>query len=339
MRFVLAFLKSCEVGRRTVRALWRRLGFAAAAAVLVLGVAACGGGGGSSTSTRAQSNLIRSNPANATRTITVGSKNFGEEFVLAEIYAQALRAAGYNVKTRLDLGSELVALKAIQTGQISGYPEYTSTALGSFFRVPSSEIPANATRAHKMAAADFAQAGIVAFPPTPFADSNAVGVLTSTARRLGLRDVSDLAAKSQDLVLAGSVECQFRMDCLAGLQSSYDVSFKGFKPVPIAQRYEVLDNGAADVSILFTSDAQLASSPKYTILRDDKRLIPPGNVMFIASKSVVDAAGPDFGATIQKVQGNLTLPVIQELNYRVDIGKQSPAAVAREYLTSLGYVK
>jgi osmoprotectant transport system substrate-binding protein len=243
------------------------------------------------------------------------------------------------VKTRLDLGSEKVALRAIQDGRISGYPEYTSTALGSFFNVPSSEIPSNATKAYKMAAADLARDGIVAFPPTPFADSNAVGALTTTARKLGLRDVSDLTGRSNGLVLAGSVECRARMDCLAGLERSYGLRFKQFKPVPIDERYKVLDDGGASLSILFTSDAQLASLTKYTILTDDKGLIPPGNVMFIASKKVVDSAGADLGATIRKVQSNLTLPVIQELNYRVDIGKQSPAAVARQYLTSLGYVK
>ncbi|MGZ6564652.1 MAG: glycine betaine ABC transporter substrate-binding protein [Solirubrobacteraceae bacterium] len=101
----------------------------------------------------------------------------------------------------------------------------------------------------------------------------------------------------------------------------------------------MLDNGEASLSILFTSDAQLASSTTYTILTDDKGLIPPGNVIFIASKTVADRAGPDFGATIEKVQSNLTLPVIQELNSRVDIGKQDPATVAHQYLKSLGYVQ
>ena len=272
-------------------------------------------------------------------TITVGSKNFGEEFVLGEVYAQALRAAGYNVRTRLNLGSEAVALKAIEDGQVSGYPEYTSTALGSFFHVASSQIPSNATRAYKLAAAYFAREGIVAFSPTPFADSNAVGTLASTGHKLGLRDISDLTSKSQRLVLAGSPECRVRMDCLAGVEQSYGLRFKQFTPVAIGRRYAVLDNGEASLSILFTSDAQLASLTKYTILRDDKGLIPAGNVIFLASKSVVDRAGADFGDTIEKVQGNLTLPVIQELNYRVDIGKQSPAAVARQYLTSLGYVR
>ena len=321
--------------RRIVR---RRLGSVVALAALVVGLASCGGGS-SSTVASAPVNLIHSNPANGKTTITVGSKNFSEEFILAEVYAQALRAAGYKVRTRLDLGSEKVALKAVKDGQVSGYPEYTSTALGSFFNVASSQIPSNATRAYSEAKADLAREGIVAFPPTPFADSNAVGSLASTAHTLGLRDISDLTGKSRNLVLAGSPECRVRMDCLAGLERSYGLRFKQFKPVAIGRRYAVLDNGDANLSILFTSDAQLASFTKYTILRDDKRLIPPGNVIFIASKSIVNRAGPDLGATIAKVQGNLTLPVIQELNYRVDIGKQSPARVARQYLTSLGYVR
>jgi glycine betaine/choline ABC-type transport system substrate-binding protein len=305
---------------------------------LVLGLTSCGGGGSSPTAA-AQDNLIHSKRANAKTTITVGSKNFTEEFILGQIYAQALKAAGYKVTTRLNLGSEKAALKAIKDGRISGYPEYTSTALGSFFHVPASRIPSSARRAYNEAKADLAKAGIVAFPPTPFADANAVGALTTTARKLGLRDISDLSGKAQELVLAGSPECRARIDCLAGLEKNYDLRFKRFTPVAIGRRYAVLDKGTADLSILFTSDAQLASLTRYTILKDDKGLIPAGNVIFIASMKVADRAGPDFGATIEKVQRNLSLPVIQELNSRVDIGKQHPAAVAHQYLKSLGYVR
>ena len=131
----------------------------AALVVFAVSIAGCGGGGGSSTSSGAEDNLIRSNPANGKTTITVGSKNFTEEFILGEIYAQALKAAGYKVKTRLNLGSEKVALKAIKDGRISGYPEYTSTALGSFFHVPASRIPSNATQAYNEAKADLAGKG------------------------------------------------------------------------------------------------------------------------------------------------------------------------------------
>src|SRR6266540_4946536 len=103
------------------------------AAILAVAIAACGGGSSSSTTETGASssdNLIQSNPANCKVTLTVGSKNFTEEYILGEIYAQGLEAAGYNVKKKLNLGSETIALKAIQDGQISGYPEYTSTALG-----------------------------------------------------------------------------------------------------------------------------------------------------------------------------------------------------------------
>ena len=323
-----------------IRVFRGRSGIARATVVaLVLWIASCGGGGGSSSSSAAPSNLIRSNAANAKTTITVGSKNFTEEFVLAQIYAQALRAAGYRVRTRLDLGSERAALRAVQDGRISGYPEYTSTALGSFFHVPANRIPSGATAAYQLAKADFARQGIVAFPPTPFADANAVGTRTTTAQRLGLREISDLTGKSQGLVLAGSPECRRRIDCLAGLESNYGLSFRRFQPVSIDRRYAVLDNGQADLSILFTSDAQLAASTRYTVLRDDKGLIPAGNAIFVASKEAADRAGPGLGATIQKVQGNLTLPVVQELNSRVDIGGQDPATVAHQYLASLGYVR
>ncbi|MGZ3382723.1 MAG: ABC transporter substrate-binding protein, partial [Isosphaeraceae bacterium] len=254
-----------------------RIGFASAAAVaLVVGLASCGGGGGTSTVSEAQGNLIQSNPANGKTTITVGSKNFTESVILGQIYAQGFRTAGYKVKTRLNRGSERVALKALNDGRISGYPEYTSTALGSFFHVPADQIPSDATQAYNEAKADFAKEGIVAYPPTPFSDSNAVGTLTTTAERLGLRDVSDLSGKSQKLVLAGSPECRRRIDCLEGLERNYGLKFKQFKPVAIGRRYTVLDTGAADLSILFTSDAQLAASTRYTILNDDKGLIPPG---------------------------------------------------------------
>jgi glycine betaine/choline ABC-type transport system substrate-binding protein len=323
-----------------IRLLRARGAFAlAAAAILAAGVAACGSSSNSSTTTGASGNLIQSNSANGNTTITVGSKNFTEEYILGQIYAQALKAAGYDVNTKLNLGSETIALKAIKDGEISGYPEYTSTALGSFFHVPANKIPSDATQAYDMAKSDLAKEDLVAYTPTPFADANAVGTLTSTADKLGLKDISDLKGKSQNLVLAGSPECRERIDCLAGLEQNYGLQFKKFTPVDIGLRYTVLDKGDADLSILFTSDAMLANSNKYTILNDDKGLIPAGNVIFIASKKVADEAGPDFGATIEKVQQNLTLPVIQELNSRVDIDKQEPAAVAHEYLKSSGYVQ
>ena len=146
---------------------------------LMLTLAACGGGNDNKSTTAATSSskLIKSNPANANVTITVGSKNFTEEFILGEIYAQGLQAAGYKVKKDLNYGSELIAFKALKANKLDGYPEYTSTALTSFFGVKTSDVPSDAAQALSQAQTDFSKAGLVAFDPAPFTSANAVGML------------------------------------------------------------------------------------------------------------------------------------------------------------------
>ena len=310
--------------------------------VAAVALAACGSDDGTSTeadSTAASSdNLIQDNPENNDVKLTIGSKNFTEQFILGEIYAQALEAAGYDVSTDLNLGSEQVALKALENGDISGYPEYTSTALTSFFNTPPEDVPSDAQEAVDQTQDQFANLGLTAFAPTPFADANAVGLLTSTADELGVSKISDLSGKSQDLTLAGSPECRQRIDCLAGLEKYYGLQFAKFTPIDIGLRYEVLDKGDADLSILFTSDAQLfVDSDKYTLLEDDKGVLPAGNVIFISDQKVADEAGPDYQATIEKVQQGLTLEAMQELNARVDVDKEKPEDVAAEYLKESGY--
>jgi glycine betaine/choline ABC-type transport system substrate-binding protein len=315
------------------------------ALVLALTIAACGSGDSTSTSSdtgaAASGDLIQNNPDNNGVSLTIGSKNFTEEYILGEIYAQGLEAAGYDVSTDLNLGSEQVALKALKSGEISGYPEYTSTALTAFFGFAPEEVPGEAQQAFNESTQDFADAGLTAYPPTPFSSANAVGTLTTTANDLGLTTISDLT-DHQDLTLAGSPECRERIDCLAGLEKYYGLNGlrDNFTPVDIGLRYEVLDKGDADLSILFTTDAQLFVNPdKYTLLEDDKHVLPAGNVIFIADQQAAADAGPDFGATIEKVQSNLTLEVMQELNARVDIDKEKPADAAREYLQQFGYIE
>ena len=312
-----------------------------AALVIALGIAACGGGDDNNdtgTSGSNSANLIKSNPANNGIQLTVGSKNFTEEYILGNIYAQALQAAGYNVKTNLNLGSEVIAYKALQDGEISGYPEYTSTLLQSIFGKET--VPADAQAAYDQAKQELTPKGETAFTPTPFADANALGMLKTKADELGATTISDLQGKSQDLTLYGSPECRQRADCLVGLQNVYGLQFKSFNPVDIGLRYTVLDKGQADASIVFTSDAQLAANPdKYVLLKDDKGIFPSGNVIWVTDQSTVQKAGPDYQATIEKVQKGLTLPVIQELNARVDIDKQEPAAVATQYLKEDGYIQ
>jgi osmoprotectant transport system substrate-binding protein len=320
---------------------------ALAALALTLGIAACGGGSdttGSETSESGQEGgsgaAIQSNPENGKVSLTIGSKNFPEQEILGEIYAQALTAAGYKVKSALNLGSETVALKAVKTAQISGYPEYASTALTSFFGLEPEEVPSDATEAWEKANEEFEKEGLQAFEPTPFASANAVGTTTETAEKYGLEDVSDLEGVSEKLTLYGSPECRQRIDCLAGLEELYGLKFKKFVPVDIGLRYTVLEKGQADLSILFTTDPQLsAEKDKFVILEDDKEVFPAGNVIFVTTKKVAEEAGPDYEKTILQVQEGLDLKVVQELDARVELEKETPKAAARAYLESAGYIE
>src|ERR1700709_1959482 len=130
----------------------------------------------------AAAKAIKRNPANASTTLTIASKDFTEEFILGEIYSQALAAGGYTVHKRLNLGSEKVAFAAVKAGKVDAYPEYTGTALTTFFGVRANAIPKDEQEAYDEARADFAKAGVTALPPTPFTDSNAVGMTQARAQ-------------------------------------------------------------------------------------------------------------------------------------------------------------
>jgi osmoprotectant transport system substrate-binding protein len=162
--------------------------------------------------------------------------------------------------------------------------------------------------------------------------------LSSTADELGAGSISDLDGQSEDLTLFGSPDCRQRIDCLVGLEENYGLKFKKFTPGDMGLRYEVLDKDDSDLSILFTTDAQLFVSEDHTIREGDKGVLPAGNILFVASEEAAQEAGSDFAETIEKAQGNLTLEVMQELNARVDIDKEKPAKVAAGYLQEFGYV-
>jgi len=330
-----------------------------AALALAVGISACGGGSSTTDenteATEAETGAaeegetgegggggeaIVSNPENAKVSLTIGSKNFPEQEILGEIYTQALQAAGYKATSDLSLGSETVALKTLKAGQISGYPEYASTALTSFFGLEPEEVPSDATEAWEKANAELEKEGLVAFEPTPFASANAVGLLKSTAEKYNLKTVSDLEGVSEELSLSGSPECRQRIDCLAGLEKLYGLKFKEFNPVDISFRYTVLEKGQADLSILFTTDPQLAAEKdKFVILEDDKHVFPAGNVIFLTKEKTAEEAGPDYEKTILNVQKGLTLKVMQELDARVELEKQTPKEAAAAYLEAAGYVE
>jgi glycine betaine/choline ABC-type transport system substrate-binding protein len=318
----------------------------ALAVTAALALAACGSSKKSSststpattTPTVATGQLIKSNPANGRVTLTVGSKNFTEEFILGNIYAQALKAAGYNVKTALSLGSEQIALKALTQGSIDAYPEYTGTALTSFFNVKIANVPSNDQTAYQQARRDYSALGLSALAPSPFNDTNGVAVTKAEDQKLGnVTTLSQLTAKSKGLTFTGAPECRQRPDCLIGLQQVYHAKF-AFKPVAIATFYTALDTGQAQASEVFTTDGPL-STGKYVVMVDDKHLFPADNVEFVVRSAKLRQAGPDLRTVVEQVQAGLTTKAMQELNARVDVGKQTPAAVATAYLRESGYIK
>jgi osmoprotectant transport system substrate-binding protein len=241
------------------------------------------------------------------------------------------------VSKELNLGDEKIALKALEQGEISAYPEYTGTALLSFFGKQADELPKDEMAAFEEAKAGFAEKDLTALPPTPFVSSNEVGVTKETADRLELETISDLEGKSQDLTLYGTPECRQRLDCKLGLEQVYGLEFKRFVPVDIALRHEVLVKGQADVSIVFTTDPQ-NKREGFVLLEDDKGMFPPYNSTLVVRNDVIEKAGPDLESTVEMVNEGLTDEVMQELNARVDLDKETPEAVAGQYLEETGLV-
>jgi osmoprotectant transport system substrate-binding protein len=321
----------------------RLAGMLAVLALLVFGftLAACGDeeeeGGGAQT-TGGQQGAIQSDPANERTTITIGSKNFTEQKVLGEVFAQGLEAAGFTVKKQLNLGDEKTAFAALRSGEIDAYPEYTGTALLSFFSVRADRIPKDPQQAFDQVRTNMAERNVTALPPTPFTSSNEVGVTQETAEKDGLQKISDLSRTDQEMTLYGSPECRQRTDCLLGLQRVYGLDFKRFVPVDIALRHEVLTKGQADVSIVFTTDPQITRE-NFVLLEDDKKMFPPYNSTLLVRNQVAQSeAGSNLQDVVEQVQEGLTAEVMQELNARVDLDKKTPEQVAGEYLKESGLV-
>ncbi len=313
------------------------------ALVLSLALAACGSDDSSSstpasTSTEAaapaeDSNKITEDPANAGKSVKIGSKNFTESIIIGNIYGQALKKAGFDVSYDLNLGLENVATKAIKQGQIDGYPEYTGTALTALLGIDPKDVPKDEDAAYEMAKELYAsKLNLIALKQTPFTDSNALGMTKEKAAELGdPKKISDLKGKSQDLTIAASAECFKRTDCALGFEKVYGLKFKKKIPIDVAQRHEVILSKKADLTIPFTTDGAIAANEE-VILEDDMDLFPPYNVTFVLSKKAAAKLGDSGVKVIETVQSGLTTEVMSELNARVDLDKEKAEDVAAEYL-------
>ena len=179
---------------------------------------------------------------------------------------------------------------------------------------------------------------MTALPPTPFTNSNAVGMTQARAAELGVKTISDLKDKAGKLTLSGSKECRRRLDCKLGLERIYGLKFEKYLPTELADRHSVLTSGKADVSIVFSTDGQITTDD-LLVLEDDKKLFPPYNVSLVVNDKAAQKAGPDLPKIVAQIQQDLSTKVMQELNSRVDLDKEKPAEVARAYLQQFGYTE
>lgn len=333
--------------RSSIRALMALL----AVMVLAVGLAACGGSDEPTTTsnnadatptpTAAAGNTaavepIKNDPANQGKTFTVGSKNFAEQYILGEIYAQALEAAGFDVKKQLDLGSEQVAFRALKSGRIDAYPEYTGTALTSFYRVKTDDVPRDKDESFTQLQQDLAKDNITAMPQTSFQNTYVITTTKETAAKYGNpKTISDLVAKvGSDVSISGFPECRQRTDCLLGLKQVYNWTPKF---ISSQGQYTDLDKGQADLTFGFSTDGAL-SLDKYATFEDDKQLFPPYYVTFMVNQDGMKTLADNGGKVIEAVQKPLTEEVMRELNSRVTLDKQAPKAVAKQYLTEAGFI-
>jgi osmoprotectant transport system substrate-binding protein len=295
----------------------------AMAFVLAFGLAACGSddnSGGTKTDA--------SQPGKGKPAVTMGAKNFTEQFILGELYAQALRAKGYQVNLKSNIGSSEIIDKALTSGQIDMYPEYTgviATELAGGKEQPKSE-----EDTYKAAKKFEENRGFAVLDRTPFFDADGMAVLPRYAQQNGLRTIADLK-KVKRFSFGAPPENRTRFQGLKGLQQVYGLHNVDFKPLAIGLQYPALDSGKIDAAAIFTTDAKLAGG-KYTVLEDTQGIFGFQNVTPVVSKKVLSAEGPEFTQTLNAVTAKLTNQAMQSMNAAVDIDKKKPADVAKAFL-------
>ena len=307
-----------------------KLRVAVLAALLATAVAACGSSKKTTTPASAPAAPAATGPGAGKPAVVVGDKNFEEEFVLGDLYAQALEAKGYKVTLKPNIGSSEIIYKALQSGQIDMYPEYTGTFLTVVAGVTS---PPHSGQAVYSASQAYAQKhGFTLLAQTPFYDSDAVGALKTYATSNHLSSIGDLAKLGHAVKFGGPSTFATRAQALPGLKQAYGIN-PTFAPLAIGLIYKALDSGQVQVSDVFSTDPQLTTG-KYVVLTDPKKVFGFQNVAPIVKQSVVSAEGPAFTQTLNAVSALLTIPAIQRMNAAVALDKQDPAAVAHAFLVA-----
>ena len=279
-----------------------------------------GGGGGSSASDQ---------PGKGKPAVTIGTKDFTEEFVLGELYKQALEAKGYTVNLKKNIGATEITDKALTSKQIDAYPEYSGESTATVFGINKLYDSPEATVAD--AKAKYEERGQVISDPTPFEDVDALAVTKAFGEKNGLTSMEDLK-KLPSFSLGARPEFKNRQVGLKGMEEVYGIKNAKFKQLALGLQYKALDKGDVDTANIFSTDAQLASG-KYTVLKDPKGVFGFQNVLFVINKDKYDAlGGTQFMDVINSVNKLLTAEAMRSMNSAVDIDKKDPAEVAKAFL-------
>lgn len=269
----------------------------------------------------------------AAEPIKVGSKNFTEQYILAEMYAALLEKAGFQVERKINLGGTLIAHQALTTGQIDLYPEYTGTALSAVVKGTMSTDPDKVYNEVK----DFyaKNYNLTWLKPTGINNGYVIVVRKETADANNLKSLSDLAKVSNTLVFGGGAEFPDRADGLPGLKRVYSAEFKEFKQfAKLGLRYDALSQKDIDVANGAATDWQIGAQG-LTALDDDKGLFPPYYVAPVVRQQVLDA-NPKMKDLLESLGSHRDNATMRVLNAKVETEHEEPKDVAEAFLKEKG---
>ena len=297
-----------------------RIAFALTAAAAMIGVAACGSGSSDPLASGGSSSK------GATGTVVVGSANFPESALLAEIYAGALSAKGVKVDKKLNIGSRETYIPALKDGSIDLIPEYTGV-LDQYFNKNAKATTSDDVYAELKAAVP---ATLTVLNKSAAEDKDSVVVTQKTAAKYGLKSIGDLAPQAKNLTLGGPPEWKTRPTGVPGLKRVYNLDFKTFRPLDAGGPLSVqaLKNGQVDAVNLFTTDPSIADNG-FVILDDPKSLFAAQNVVPLITKSKVT---PTISAALDAISAKLDTATLGQLVKEVVVDKKDPAVVAKEFL-------
>ncbi len=267
--------------------------------------------------------------------VTIGSFDFAESEILAELYSQALEAGGIPVRRAFHLGPREFVAPALSRGLIDLVPEYAGTAV-QFLTLGDVQPGPDEAATHRSLVRALETTSLTALAPAPAQDANIFVVTRATAERLGLRSLSDVAGVAGELTFGGPPECAARPFCLAGLVRVYGLRFNEVVSLdaggPLTR--QALRAGAVDMALLFTTDPALGDGDLVELV-DDRNLRPAENVTPLVRTEVVERAGPKLVEVLDAVSRNLTTDDLRSLNAQVDDGGDV-STTAGSWLTTHG---